>query len=247
MQSSPRGYRNTVGEGSFLRSIIRRLEANLALVNNPILFIDVNGDSLGLNFIGSHQEHAENELYGIVNKALEGQFVMSPDSKKNLQLVALDGGSYDNLTKQGKAVHDKLSSVMNSPNQVDIDVDYASSIVHVGDFPTSTIDVADILQYNEDKTELGGTQIGKVIHEVVEQSLKRYGFHGGAHSGGIKAEDAVNGSTRSDSKDYYGVTSYTRGNETKSVRLSYKHSGTFKSWGMSYNRKVVKVTPFKIP
>ena len=38
MQSSPRGYRNTVGEGSFLRSIIRRLEANLALVNNPILF-----------------------------------------------------------------------------------------------------------------------------------------------------------------------------------------------------------------
>lgn len=214
--------------------------------NNPIKYIDVNGDSLKINFIGAYAEHAENKFYGIVNNSLEGQFILSPNSDKNLQLLSLQGGSYDNLSKQGKAVYDELSTVLNRSGQVEIDADYATTKAHTGNFKEGIIDVADILQFNEDKTELGGTQIGKIVHEVVEQADKQIGASGfkGAHANAIFSENKVNGSSRTDSGTYMTHSAdqiYSRDGKTVRTRIQFSQPSGFLGFGIK-TRRVISVT-----
>jgi RHS repeat-associated protein len=212
--------------------------------NNPILFIDVNGDSLKVEFIGKYAAEAEASFNQVFNKGLEGQFKLSKSKTGNLIIIPTKGGgNIDKLSKHGKAFYDEMTKILHGKGQIEIKADYASWSVHTGHFEKGTIDMADILQFNSDPSELGGTQLGKITHEIVEQTerqLKASGFIG-AHSTAIDAENRVNDSIRTDPKDIYGAQDYSRNGRTVRNTIITKNPGTLKSWFMSSPRSIIKV------
>ena len=212
--------------------------------NNPILFIDVNGDSLKVEFVGKSADKAKAAFNQVFNKGLEGQFKLSKSKTGNLIIVPTKGGgNVDKLSKHGKAFYNEMTKILHGKGQVEIKADYASWSVHTGHFEKETIDMADILQFNSDPSELGGTQLGKITHEIVEQTEKQLhasGFNG-AHSTAIDAENRVNSSTRTDSKDIYGAQDYSRDGRTIRNTVITKNPGTLKSWFMSSPRNIIKV------
>ncbi|MEL7120506.1 MAG: DUF6443 domain-containing protein [Bacteroidota bacterium] len=212
--------------------------------NNPISNIDVNGDSIRLSLIGDFGQHAGNELIAIINRALEGQFRVGFDNitydednemiAGTLRIEPADnGGDLEAMTLNGQEFHRELTEVTNSGGTATVKVDYARSDVHTGNFNLETIDVADILQFNENLSELGGTQGGKVIHEFVEQYDKQVLQKGktknfkDAHRSAIQSENNVNLSTRGDRG---AIQSYTGlGGKVVTSRIIFK------------NRRVIKV------
>ena len=107
--------------------------------------------------------------------------------------------------------------------------------------------MADVQQFNENVSELGGTQLGKVTHEIVEQYHKQLGGRdfNSAHSSAIIAENAVNQSRRYDPTDQQRLNSavqqYSRDGRTISNRIGLsKPGGWFDLF--TVDRKIIDVT-----
>ncbi len=201
--------------------------------NNPILYSDPMGDTLRLNFLGTYSQWSENQLSGVANRALEGQFrVVYSDveydenneiASGNLVIVPTEGGGdLSKMSLNGQEFHRQLTEITEETTMTEVNVDAARADVHTGKFEIETIDMADVLQWSSDVTELGGTQAGKLIHEFTEQNRKQtqgepfqYSLMGppsAAHGAGIQAENNVNLSTRRDKPG--GTQTYSAGGRT---------------------------------
>ena len=213
--------------------------------NNPILNIDVNGDSIRLSFIGDYSQHSENKLTGMINNNLEGQFSATYEdieydedneiASGTLSIVPTKGGGDINkMSLNGQEFYRELTELTDTEGLVEIKVDYARSDVHTGNFDKETMDVADILQFNEKLSELGGTQGGKIIHEFREQYSKQVlgnGYKEGAHGAGIQSENNVNLSVRREGGS-------TRNSSTQTFR---GRGGVVNTKITYHNRRVIKV------
>lgn len=115
----------------------------------------------------------------------------------------------------------------------EVNIDYARSDVHTGHFHKETIDMADVLQFNESLSELGGAQGGKIIHEIREQYGKQVlgGQFRSAHAAGIQAENNVNLSTRSEGGS----------DRTSATQIFIGPGGTVKNRIIFQNRRVIRV------
>ena len=175
---------------------------------NPVKLVDPDGKEIHLTFIGKNTCKALNK---IINEGLGGQFravySKNKDGSWTLSLQATEGGgNKDKLTERQKAFYEMLSSCIDDKKIIaEISVVYGSSEVHVGNYTKNTIDVADMLQF--DDLGMGPcTKQGKLIHEFVEQYEKAsYGRVKGedmnrkeCHHIAISAENYVNGSSRKD-------------------------------------------------
>ena len=175
---------------------------------NPVKLVDPDGKEIHLTFIGKNTCKALNK---IINEGLGGQFravySKNKDGSWTLSLQATEGGgNKDKLTERQKAFYEMLSSCIDDKKIIaEISVVYGSSEVHVGNYTKNTIDVADMLQF--DDLGMGPcTKQGKLIHEFVEQYEKAsYGRGKGedmnrkeCHHIAISAENYVNGSSRED-------------------------------------------------
>ncbi len=168
--------------------------------NNPINFIDINGDSLGL----TGKQSYINAYLGVANKGLAGFYTASTNKNGNVILTAT--GKEGKMTEEQQAFYDNFSKVAN-----DADVNVTHTLVSgeqgviTGNYETGEVDIADLLQFNEGgegtdySQPVGATQQGKLIHEAIEQYGKSKAGnedydrdHGAASS----AESAVNGNTR---------------------------------------------------
>jgi purine-nucleoside phosphorylase len=101
-----------------------------------------------------------------------------------------------------QAMHDYLKQIIADPADVAVDVESGTKTL-VGSYATGKIDMKDIEAMAGGS---GATDVGSLIHELVEQyhkQVKKLGYGGettGAHHEGIDAENAVNGTIRGPQK-----------------------------------------------
>lgn len=135
----------------------------------------------------------------VMNKGLFG-FTAKLDGKGYVALEAKATKGKANAQQQ--AMHDYLDKIISDPADVVVDVESGTKTL-VGSYATGKIDMKDIEAM---AGGTGATDMGSLIHELVEQyhkQVKKTGYGGettGAHHEGIEAENAVNGSVRGPQK-----------------------------------------------
>jgi len=170
--------------------------------NNPIYFMDNNGDSLIVN-------GANSEFEQVVNNGLAGLYTINQNSTGTYSLVST--GAEGSLTGQQQEFYDNLNKVLTDGNTITINAVENSDQVDIGQYMTQTMDVGDMSKYNSigsGQPTTGSTAEGLLIHEVVEQfGLQTSGVDlgdkaavrarfGTDHSAGILIENKVNGNER---------------------------------------------------
>jgi RHS repeat-associated protein len=173
--------------------------------NNPAVFIDINGDSVG---VGGKQENVDRYLK-VINDGLGGAYKASLSKAGNL--VVSSTGKDGELTEEQQAFYEEVSGIAHtSEYNFKIGIVSGSSNVDIGDYDTHLVDIADVEQFNNanssvDRSQpVGATQQGKVTHELVEQAgqAKRgYDAYKTDHAAAIQAENRVNGNTRMTSRE----------------------------------------------
>jgi hypothetical protein len=135
----------------------------------------------------------------VMNKGLFG-FTAKLDGKGYVTLEAKATKGKANAQQQ--AMHDYLGKIISDPADVVVDVESGTKTL-VGSYATGKIDMKDIEAM---AGGTGATDIGSLIHELIEQyhkQVKKTGYGGettGAHHEGIEAENAVNGTVRGPQK-----------------------------------------------
>lgn len=125
---------------------------------------------------------------------------------------------------QQQAMHDYLNQIIADPADVAVDVESGTKTL-VGSYATGKIDMKDIEAM---AGGTGATDIGSLIHELVEQyhkQVKKTGYGGetaGAHHEGIEAENAVNGTVRGPQK-VLSATQHADGTLDAVVEVPYTY------------------------
>jgi len=216
--------------------------------NNPVMLVDPDGRDIELTFYkGKNNESSKKEFENIVNKGLEGQFEMyytkGKNGGSNMRLRATKGGGdISKMSSEAQAFYKELYSMTENHNVTAvINVKYGASDVALGNYKNNTIDIADIMQF-DDLGKGASTKQGKLTHELVEQFGKaKSGFKKGSdlgyegnHKRGIAAENRVNGSIR-------GKESYT----PRGSRYSVSHTdkkGNISTYSYSTKNPIIKLT-----
>ena len=130
--------------------------------NNPIKYIDINGDSLGLNEI---DPGAIDQFKGIVQSGSGGYWLANVDPQSGL--VTLEENQYieGSMTEDQAKFVGQLSNVINGPGLATINVANNSEQVVIGDIVNRTMDVGDMAKLGTDGKV---TAQKTLIHEVVE-------------------------------------------------------------------------------
>ncbi|NML37460.1 hypothetical protein HHL17_09675 [Chitinophaga sp. G-6-1-13] len=160
--------------------------------NNPIRFIDVNGDSLEV--IGSKDALAE--FNQTVNSGLGGFYTMKQGTNGRLTLEAT--AKKGNMTSEQQAFYDVLSGIITVEGTVKVGVTSGEELVAVGSYDLETIDMADVKAATEGNSIL--TPQSLLGHELQEQKAKQIdkkGFND-AHAEGIAAENRIGEYSRND-------------------------------------------------
>ncbi len=187
--------------------------------NNPVNFIDINGDSLHVSFDGMSSLHA---FINTVTRGLKGNFSvslskMAHKSKNGTTVfnVSLNSNrkelSEDFKETSAGSFYSGLKGVIDNVKTTDLSMVFNDPNTHTGHFDRGTIDMADVLQFQEldhnKGVQEGPTREGKLIHEIREQYNRQvygknyYGAHGSSdntYSGSaLQWEDRVNRNSRS--------------------------------------------------
>jgi RHS repeat-associated protein len=200
--------------------------------NNPVKFVDVNGDSLIL----SGEENVLLEFERMTNEGLGGFYIFSTDRKTGLStLQATD--KKGEMTEEQQAFYNSINSATSlEVGKVEIGLE-ENSPVFVGSFYGKLIDMADIKAV-EGKSNLFTAQ-GLIAHEVAEQASAQLNpikdvfgnliFDEHHDKFGIPAENATNGSVRGMAQDdvkgitkieHKGLTFFA---EDKSIFIKYSN------------------------
>ena len=175
--------------------------------NNPILFMDNNGDSLILN--GSNS--ALSAIESTVNTGLGGffSFTKGGDGKYSLVANEVEGQV---MTAEQQSLYTTLNEAITSNSNISFDIidgsDALSGQILIGDngmapAPYSatpgkhTIDIGDAQQVGSGGTITGAGMVGHEIKEGFEiqsKGLTNGVQIGNAHNAGIRAENGISGS-----------------------------------------------------
>jgi hypothetical protein len=200
--------------------------------NNPIRFTDPTGMAPEDIIVKFQNDEAKNAFINLFEKSLGGHYNVNV-SNEGLVSLTQNENAKGEISGSAARFLEMVTPALESENSVNINVRYSDPNVHTGTAKTKSIDVADMLQFNEDTSELGGTQSGKLAHEIVEQyemqvkgaSVGNQKF--GAHRSGIDAEDYVNNSTRTDPGEwltYSAYQDYKRNGETVRNKVTFQQS-----------------------
>jgi RHS repeat-associated protein len=171
--------------------------------NNPISFIDVNGDSLVVTYDNASArdkfiQQNQNFMGGFYNVKVGDNGVVTLEST----------GKEGKMTAEQKAYYDLFSSVTSfEVGAVTVGLVESSKDVLLGSFELGQIDVDDIANVDKNGKMESYSSAAAMIHEIIEQKGKQidklpYNMLGkGAHMMGLQAEESVTGWTRNPYKD----------------------------------------------
>ena len=168
--------------------------------NNPIFFIDVNGDSLVVNEI---DQGATQQFQGIVSNGSGGYYQAGVDANGLVTVTAT--GKKGKISKEQQNFVDGLNTVAgHDVAATTVNLVSESENVLIGDVTTSTIDVGDAQKLGTDGKI---TAQGAVLHEVVESSNVQNGSSNmSAHLRATGMEGFVNGIQTSPVRPYTQIT-----------------------------------------
>ncbi|HYD21844.1 MAG TPA: RHS repeat-associated core domain-containing protein, partial [Flavipsychrobacter sp.] len=172
--------------------------------NNPIKYVDINGDSL----IVTGRSEAVKGFETITNEGLGGFYTIKQNETGTYSLVST--GQEGEMTEQQQAFYDALNAVMTNGENVEITAVMNSANTDIGSFKFGRIDVGDMMKFNSinDAEATGSTREGLLAHEIVEQNeLVKSGVNRAddqallnafrpMHRKATEVENAVNGNTR---------------------------------------------------
>lgn len=208
--------------------------------NNPVRFIDINGDSLeltgsvsALNAVNTENQHAMDDLW-----------TTEADASGNTTLLPLP--NVGSMSESAVNFKSQLETIINDPQTTSINVVENSQNVPIGNAKTATIDIGDIQGIgNQDVLTKGGM----LIHEYTEQSVIQTKFNAIPNSvmsfeskatnahflSAIPAENKINGSDRglidTNTLNPQGtgsiITNYTRQGQTTTIAIDYVNNNPF--------------------
>jgi hypothetical protein len=158
--------------------------------NNPVTGTDPSGRRL--RYGDRSKFGLQRELIGMVNPGLHGEALqITPSGQARMVPTNVQGPPSQEQASAAKTLHDAIDST----GDINIGLTSNSPGVSGGSWDASTIDIGDVKQFPTDK---GTTQLGVIIHETKEQTLKQEGepdYHK-AHTSAMQAEGAATGQTR---------------------------------------------------
>nr|WP_292015463.1 RHS repeat-associated core domain-containing protein [Chryseobacterium sp.] len=214
--------------------------------NNPIAFMDPDGNELILSFA---TDTARKSYEDLVSASLGGKYsatytkIEGTDTYKvTLNMVNKDVS----LTKEQQAFYDSYNEVITTKEVVSQDLVENDKSVVVGSFQTGEIDMADVLEF--DKVGKGGTSsAGAITHEHIEQLEKaKMGLKKGdigktetdaagnttytdfnkAHAKAFKKEGKVNGNERIETEGPMSIKVFQEKDKTKTNQAIWKNDTT---------------------
>lgn len=193
--------------------------------NNPMLFIDINGDSL---FVYGSQKNIDT-FTQIANNKLGGFHNVSVDKNGLVSVTAT--GKKGKMSASQTAFLGALNGAASfNVGAVKIGLVSGDNSVDVGSYNASLIDIADVAAFGD-----GGasTAAGVLGHEVFEQSIKQLqglpdvrklddtdvGYRNflKAHTEALNAQNNINGSQKIESLTYSSRRNY----QNSRLRISY--------------------------
>ena len=129
--------------------------------NNPIKFIDINGDSLTL--AAGNKADLQSSI-NIANASMGGFYDTSVDNNGLVSITAT--GKQGTITTEQQAFYDEFSSIVNGSGMTTVNVVYGDQNTLIGDITTATIDAGDMDIIGSGRYV---NEAGAFIHEVHEQ------------------------------------------------------------------------------
>ncbi|UKB81699.1 RHS repeat-associated core domain-containing protein [Chryseobacterium sp. MEBOG07] len=214
--------------------------------NNPIAFIDPDGNELILSFATASAEQSYKDLVkntlGGKYEAVYTQIAGTSTYKVTLNMINKDAS----LTKEQQAFYDSYNDVITAKEIVSQDLVENDKSVVVGSFQTGEIDMADVLEF--DKVGAGGTSsAGAITHEHTKQlekakmgiakgsvgkietdaaGNKTYPDFNKAHEKAFKKEGKVNGNERIETEGPMSINVFQEKDKTKTNQAIWKNDTT---------------------
>jgi uncharacterized protein RhaS with RHS repeats len=208
--------------------------------NNPILNIDVNGDSLAVNDL-SKNATATDKLNDMVSKKTDGYYTTETTAGGMTVLKSTGKNDSKNpISKEGQAFVDQFNNVANSSKtNTSINIVDNDNNILVVDPTNATIDVGDLKAVDDLNLSKSGSAM--LMHEVVEQEgIQNGGGFGNElwHTDGIRAENLIDNNIRTGYRE--GKTSKgehimmvgvkTLSGNSKTVRIFSKNKNIIGGW-----------------
>ena len=159
--------------------------------NNPILFVDVNGDSL----IITGDAKAVAAFNQTTNEGLGGYYTASQDKDGNTTLTAT--GKKGKMTKEQQAFYNTVNGIIGLKDDVSVGVVQKDNNIIIGSYDLGKVDISDIQAAKGNSVVSPSSLLG---HELQEQKAKQIDgkAFNAAHQEGIATENKISGSTRID-------------------------------------------------
>ncbi len=159
--------------------------------NNPILFIDENGDSL----IITGTKAAVAAYDKTTNEGLGGFYKVKHDKNGNTTLEAT--GKKGNMTDEQQEFYNTVSGIIGLSGNVKVEIVQKDKDVIIGSYSLGKIDISDIQAAKGNAVVSPQSLLG---HELQEQKAKQIDGKSfkDAHQEGIATENKISGSTRID-------------------------------------------------
>jgi RHS repeat-associated protein len=202
--------------------------------DNPLKFIDINGDSLSVN--DQSKNNTASQKFNDLNSKGTGGFYKTTIDPKTGKVTLASTGQKGSMNKEQTAFYKALDRVVNVDSKMtSINIVDGDKKVQIADVKTQTIDVGDIQKLGEHSAM---SSFGALAHEITEQRILQSNFNGNyndanifsAHNYGMMVEDQVNGSQRS--RDNAGVGVNTVRNGTGSYLINYQQNGQNTQYGI---------------
>lgn len=159
--------------------------------NNPILFIDENGDSL----IITGSKAAVAAFNQTTNDGLGGFYTAKQDKNGNTTLEAT--GKKGKMTSEQQEFYNTVNGIIGLSGDVKVGVVQKDKDIIIGSFSLEKVDISDIQAAKGNAVVSPQSLLG---HELQEQKAKQIDgkSFNDAHQQGIATENKISGSTRID-------------------------------------------------
>ncbi|WP_460585113.1 DUF6443 domain-containing protein [Hymenobacter arcticus] len=163
--------------------------------NNPISFIDVNGDSLVFHSDGTGKDAALNAVDGLINDGLGGFYTAKRNERGSVTLAST--GQKGKMSDSQKAFFNIINGIINQKEDVKVGVFLNDEDTFIGNFKNEEIDPSDMSKASGNEVV---TPQSLLAHELQEQKAKQIdgNEYNSAHRKGINAENGVSGFIRQD-------------------------------------------------